>query len=63
MTATFNKAYASAPFCVVSPANSAAAVTASAGAITFGSASTTVLTITSPAVSSTAGQWNYVCVE
>lgn len=63
MTATFNKAYATAPFCVVSPANSAAAVTASAGAITFGSASTTVLTITSPAVSSTAGQWNYVCVE
>lgn len=61
MTATFNKAYGTAPICVVSPANAAAAVTASAGAVSFASASTTVLTVTSPATASTAGAWNYIC--
>lgn len=63
MTATFNVPYATAPFCTCSPANAAGAVTASAAAVTFCSASTTVLTVTSPAASSTAGAWNYNCVQ
>jgi hypothetical protein len=63
MTVTFNKAYASAPFCTVSPANSGAAALGAGATVGFASASTTVLTITSPATATTAGQWNYVCVE
>jgi hypothetical protein len=39
----------------------AASVTASAGAITFCSASTTALTLVTPHASTTAGAWNYVC--
>ena len=60
VVATFSNAYATAPVCVVSPANAAASAITGAGY--FASTSTTALTITT-AASTSADAWSYFCIE
>ncbi|OGI46136.1 hypothetical protein A2121_01355 [Candidatus Nomurabacteria bacterium GWB1_40_6] len=62
VVATFSNAYATAPVCVVSPANTAAGALAGGAASYFASTSTTALTITT-AASTSADAWSYFCIE
>jgi hypothetical protein len=61
VTLTFNTAYPTAPVCVISPADPAAAVTAGSATGAYVTSDTASMTI-NIAAEATSQTWNYHCI-
>ena len=63
LVAVFNRAYTTAPFCVITGSASGGVVATTTAASAYVTTTTGALTIVSPATASTAPAYNYVCME